>query len=110
MSKELEKVISRLSQKSKPVPKVEEDTEEASAEQEDLDELTKDEPEEAKEKTKEKEVIQTKIEELNAQIERLQNDGIYRVEMLFQRQQTNDYLKQIVDFLKKLGGEDGEEK
>lgn len=104
MSKELEKVISKLSQKSRG--KVEEKPEPEEEEDEDLKELTEgdaveDDEKPVPEKPSDEQVA--KIRELETQVERLQNNGVYRVEKLYQLQRIGDFLEKLV------GGDDAKE-
>lgn len=95
MSKELEKVISKLSQKPKEEKKLKE---------EEVEENPVEEAEEVTEETTPQPTkkASTHLEELEQQVVRLRDDGIYRVELLYQLQQINT-------FLKKLVGDDGNE-
>ena len=108
MSKELEKVISKLSQKSKPKVVEPEPEDEAEKQAEaDLRELTHGDAIEDDEKPvpeKPTDEAMKKIREIETQVERLQNNGVYRVEMLYQLQRIGDFLEKLV------GGDDGEEK
>lgn len=166
MSKELEKVIARLSQKSKPQPiKVEpvepvqeEEYPDEEFEQEMEQEMDAEEPQELppmpqpqqdvrgrgrppvrpvqiqqpqgmpqrmaqqpqkqpipqqrvseQPKTTEDPETIRKIQEINAQVESLQNNGLFRVEWLYQMQIQNEHLRQIAETLKKLtGGDDND--
>lgn len=112
MSKELEKVISKLSQKSKakvePKPEPEEDEVD-----EDLKELTEGDAIEDDEKPTEKPVPKeekpseetiARLKEIETQVERLQNNGVYRVEKLYQLQRIGDFLEKLIE------GDDAEEK
>jgi len=144
MSKELERVIARLSQKSKPLPvevepepEPEGDDPTEELEQELEGELENENPPEQylpPMPTPQQEVrargrpptrppvVQTnpitptqppitpveevdknkKVQEVDTQIESLQNNGLFRVELLYQIQIQNEFLKRISETLGKL--------